>query len=170
MPDKPLRFQSADSLVNWLLKTTPGQAILDRVLPEWLISSTAALETELRAEVDRRLARRAPCLIVCHADGLIEAYGNQLIVHFADVPRFVDRTDAEAFMQDSLTPHIRSLYLQRSSIHWYDYRTQLRLPYPYIRDIHDMKAEAERLQKEAERREALARQKYPNHKRLATAM
>jgi hypothetical protein len=168
VPKKPLVFTSAESLAAWLSLKEPGQEILDRVLPEWLLLKTDALETEIRAEVDRRLARRARCLIVCHADGLIEAYGNQVSVHFADVPRGWRLIEAEAIMEEGLSPNVRKLVMQRSEIHWYDTRTAM--PYPYMRDTTDLDQESTRLRIEAERREAIARKKYPNHQRLSPAV
>lgn len=165
-----LQFSNKESLCSWLTLTLPGKAILDALLPEWMLTETAAFETELRAEVECRLARRACCLIVCRADGAIEAYGDQVNVHFADM---LDTdgaeavTEAEAYLEDNLPPKFRRLVTQRSTIHYPEHRTpeqeharlfelQCFRAIPRLKD-----QEAERLREEAERREKLARDKYP---------
>ena len=186
-----LCFSNADSLRNWLMLTVRGRIMLKSVIPEWLtytdtgrllfdralLDRTAISEDALRAEVERRLARRAPCLIVCHADGLIEAYGDQVTVHFADVldMQGVDpvddgdhaTTEAEHYMEANLPPKFRRLFTQRSTIHYYDPRTpeQEQFRRLQLTCFHAMpgwkQQEAERLHREAIRRERLARKKYP---------
>lgn len=176
-----LRFSTAESLANWLNVTVNGQAILSAAIPVWLQSTpdgiemldeaamqrTSIAEDLIRAEVDRRLARRASCLIVCHADGKIEAFGNEVIVHFADmldVDGAEETTEAEAYMEANLPLKFRRLVMQRSAIHYPDHRTpdqeRQRLfelqCFRYLPRLKDQ--EAERLRKEADRRGKLARE------------
>jgi len=183
MSDKTLQFSSEESLATWLCVTTPGKAILNQVLPRWSLDNTGFMEAELRAEVERRLARRASCLVVCHPDGLIQVYGDQLAVHFADVLdlQCADPTNdegehavtlAEEYAVARLPERVRNLLLERSAVHYYDRRTpeeeKFRLfQLACFRAIPRMKEqETERLRKEVERREELARQKYPEGKLL----
>ena len=183
-PKPALAFGSEESLRNWLLLTVKGKVMLESIVPDWLVNTetgrllfdralldqTKISEDALRAEVERRLARRAPCLIVCRADGSIEAYGDQVTAHFADVldVEGAEATiDAEAYMEANLPPKFRRLFTQRSTIHYYDPRTpeQEQFRRLQLTCFHAMpgwkQQEAERLHREAIRRERLARKKYP---------
>lgn len=174
-----LTFTDAANLSNWLATTTQGNEILSSILPAW-VEGTKEMAEAFEQLVEREAAwraKRATVLVVCHADGMIEAYGDEVKIHFADLldVEGQDATNAaEAYMELYLPPHVRPLVMQRSTLHFPSCRTPeaehaIRTQLACLRAIPRLKdVEAERLRREAERREAAARKKYP-HRLLVAA-
>lgn len=118
---KPLTFDTPEALNLWLTVSRQGQEILDAVLPTWMNWHTAAMETEIQEEVQRRLEgiMRFNVLVVIEADSrftppLIKVYADKFVnVHIARkvaTLNAVENEYAENYLESRLPYGVKGLF------------------------------------------------------------